>query len=196
MTNANLQAWLDRDDVELINTIKLEIRQHLTKLKASGNNFYGYAILPGESYLIQNIFPAFNRESDIKSENSDDSDDDIYYRYCVDEWENWEYDEFPKTNKLIDLLNSQFKELHPKKYPDKPSMEDFFLDDFEVAHVDKLLDAILTAMIELKHDGLFDSDKFLIIWFSDSDDDIINKSVKELNSTIVYENFRQEFGGI
>lgn len=193
MTNANLQAWLDRNDVELINTIKLEIRQHLTKLKASGNNFYGYAILPGESYLIQNIFPAFNCESDIKSENSDD---DIYYRYCVDEWENWEYDEFPKSNKLIDLRNSQFKELHPKKYPDKASMEDFFLDNFEMAHVDKLLDAILKAMIGLKHERIFNSDKFLIIWFSDLDDEIITKSVKELNSQTVYETFMQEFGDI
>ena len=151
MTNAKLQTWLDGDDFELINTIKSEICEHLAKLEVAGDDFYGYAVLPGEFYCIQNIFLVLNRESNIKSENSEDN---TYYRYCVDEWENWEYDKFLKSNKLIDLRNSQFKELHPKKYPDKTLIEDFILDKLEIAHVDKLLD----AMIELKDDGVFDND--------------------------------------
>lgn len=190
MTNSNLQAWLDRDDVELVDTLRAEICQHLKKLKARGDNFYGYAISPGEPYSIENIHPIFNRESDLKPEQNDD----LYYRYCVNEWENWEYDEFPKTNKLIDLRNSYFKQLHPKKYPDNPSFEDFILDEFEIAHIEKLLEAILKAAIASKHDGIFDRDNFLVIWFCDLDDEIINRSVKLLNSAKVYQTFMQEFG--
>ncbi|BAY95233.1 MULTISPECIES: hypothetical protein [unclassified Tolypothrix] len=76
MTKTDLQAWLDRDDHELVDAIKSEIHDHVAKLHARGDQFYGYAILPGEFDTIHNLVVAFNRESDIAPENVTDS----YYR--------------------------------------------------------------------------------------------------------------------
>lgn len=182
-----LQKWLNRDDTELINIIKSEIRQHVCKIHASGVNFYVYAILPGTSYSVDRLIAAFNRETDINPENTNDT----YYRYSVDEWENYEYGEFNDANKIIESLNSQFQQLHIIK--EDPN--NFVMDEFEIAHITKLHNAILTALIELRDDGIFgNSNNFVIIWIPDSDDEIIYQSAKALNSTSVYESFITEFG--
>ncbi len=118
MTNTALQAWLDQDDLELVDAIKLEIREHIAKLHARADQFYGYAILPGEFEAIHNLVVAFNRESDIAPENVTNS----YYRYSVDEWPNYEHSEFPKSNAIINLRNSQFQELHGNDNPDNYEM--------------------------------------------------------------------------
>ncbi|MCC5650094.1 DUF4303 domain-containing protein [Nostoc sp. XA013] len=186
MINTNLQAWLDRKDTELVNTIKSEIHEHIAKIHARGDRFYGYAILPGELYQIDNLVVAFNRESDIALENFTDS----YYRYSVDEWSNYEHGEFPKSSAIIDLRNAQFKKMHINNNHD-----DYAMDDWEIAHAEKLLTTILTAMTELRHDGLIGGDKsFAIIWISDSDCDIMRQSAKVLNSDAVYKTFMKEFG--
>ena len=149
MTDTNLQIWLNRDDTELINIVKSEAREHVAKLHASDVKFYGYAILPlsGALYSAEYLVAAFNREIDISPENVTDT----YYRYSVDEWENYEDHEFRDANKLIESLNSQFQQLHVK---DESS---FLMDEFEIVHVEKLHDAILNALIKLRHEGLFRS---------------------------------------
>ncbi|BAY83810.1 hypothetical protein NIES267_33040 [Calothrix parasitica NIES-267] len=186
MTNTNLLKWLNRDDTELVNTIKSEVGQHVSKIHAISVNFYGYAILPGTSYSVDNLVAAFNRETDITPENTTDT----YYRYSVDEWENYEHGEFINTNKLINSINSQFQQLHIKE-----DSNNFLMDEFEIAHVTKLHNAILKALIELRYDGIFGSnDNFVIIWIPDSDDEIIYQSAKVLNSASVYETFMAEFG--
>jgi hypothetical protein len=186
MTNTDLQAWLDREDIELIDAIKSEIHEHITKLNARSDQFYGYAILPGELYQIDNLVVAFNRESDIAPENFTN----IYYRYSVDEWSNYEHGELPKSSAIIDSRNAQFKELHINN-----KHNDYEMDNWEIAHAEKLLNTILAAMIELRDDGLIGGDKsFAVIWISD--DDIVNKSAKVLNSDAVYQTFIQEFGVI
>lgn len=187
MTNANLEKWLDRDDTELVNIIKSDVRKHVSKLHASSVKFYGYAILPlsGASYPAENLLAAFNRETDISPENATDA----YYRYSVDEWENYEDNELNNANKLIELLNSQFQQLHIEKDPNN-----FLMDEFDIAHVVKLHNAILNALIELRHDGLFGSyENFAIIWIPDSDDEIIYQSAKALNSASIYDAFMSEF---
>ena len=55
MTNAILQLWLDSDDPELSNAIESDMRKHLAELNARGEQFYGYAILPGTAKLGFNI---------------------------------------------------------------------------------------------------------------------------------------------
>jgi hypothetical protein len=186
MTNTALQAWLDRDNSELVDAIKLEIREHIAKLHGRGDQFYGYAILPGDFDAIQNLVVAFNRESDIDPENATNS----YYRYSVDEWSSYEHGEFPKSSAIIELHNSQFQELHSNDNPD-----DYTLDSWEIAHATKLVNAILQAMTELRHDGLIGGDKsFAIIWIADSDESIMSQSAKALNSDDVYSIFVEEFG--
>ncbi|MBV6624339.1 MAG: DUF4303 domain-containing protein [Rivularia sp. (in: Bacteria)] len=181
-----LQKWLNRDDTELINIIKSEVCQHISKIHAIGVKFYGYAILPGTSYSVDNLVAAFNCKTDISSENTNDT----YYRYSVDEWENYVHNEFINTNKLINSLNSQFKELHVEK-----NVNNFVMDEFEIAHITKLHKAILIALNELRHNGLFgNNNNFVIIWIPGSDDEIIYQSAKVLNSACVYETFMREFG--
>ena len=113
-----------------------------------------------------------------------------FYRYSVDEWENYEHGEFSDTNKFIQSLNSQFQQLHFKEDPNN-----FVMDEFEIAHIEKLHNAILRALIDLRDDGIFGSNNnFVIIWISDSDEEIIYQSAKALNSASVYETFMSEFG--
>lgn len=186
MNKRDLEAWLDRDDRELSDSIASEIRKHVTGIEARGEDFYGYAILPGDYYDINNLVGAFNREDDIAKENIDDN----YYRYSVDEWSHYELDEFPISNAFIDHRNSCFHEQHVKDDP-----ENFRMDQFEIAHADKLLDTILNAMITLRHEGVIGGDRsFAVIWIPDSDHDIIYKSVKELNSDTVIEAFMKMAG--
>jgi hypothetical protein len=186
MTKTDLQEWLDCDDRELIESIKSEIHAHISKLHARGDQFYGYAILPGEFAKIHNLVVAFNCESDIALENITDS----YYRYSVDEWSNYENGEFPKSSAIIDSHYAQFKELHINE-----SLDNYAMDDWEIAHATKLLTAILTAMTELRGDDLIGGDKsFAIIWIPDSDNDIMRQSAKALNSDAVYQLFMKEFG--
>lgn len=186
MTNIALQEWLEYDDLELVDVIKLEIREHIEKLHDRGEQFYGYAILPGEFEAIHNLVVAFNRDSDIAPENITNS----YYRYSVDEWLNYEHDEFPKSNAIINLHNSQFQELNGND-----NSNNYVMDNWEVAHAIKLLHAILKAMTELRHEGLIGGDKsFAVIWIADSDNSIILQSAKALNTETVYKVFVEEFG--
>jgi hypothetical protein len=187
MTSAELNAWLHRDDRELVDAIKAEIRNHVNRLHAEGTEFYGYAILPGDTYSIQNLVAAFNAESDLAPERANQS----YYRYSVDEWANYEQDQFTGSSRLIESRNAQFRQMHVKENPD-----DYVMDEFEVAHSDKLLESILAAMTELRQEGLFGGEKsFAVIWIPDSEHPIMNKSAEALNSSEVYESFIEEFGG-
>ncbi|HEY9861572.1 MAG TPA: DUF4303 domain-containing protein [Candidatus Obscuribacterales bacterium] len=186
MTNTNLQVWLERNDLELVDAIKSEIYGHIVGLHARGEQFYGYAVLPGEFEAIHNLFVAFNRESDIAPENANSN----YYRYSVDEWSNYEHRKFPKSDAIIDSRNAQFKELHIND-----NLDNHVMDNWGIAHAIKLLTTILTAMNELRHDGLIGGDKsFAVIWIPDSDNGIICQSAKTLNSDTVYKIFMEEFG--
>ena len=54
----------------------------------------------------------------------------------------------------------------------------------------------LQAMKELEQEGLFGpktDERFLVIWVSDSNDEIINISAKQLNTQRVYKEFASEF---
>ena len=111
MNPAELKTWLDSDDTEFVSTIVTDIQRHVSSLKSDGNLFYGYAMLPGD-YCTQpnptSITVAFNRESDIAPENTND----VYYRYSVDEWQNYVYDGFDDTNSKLQSLFDRFNELH------------------------------------------------------------------------------------
>ena len=155
-------------------------------LQSSGDSFYGYAALPGD-YCTQpnpaSLVVAFNCESDIAPENATEP----YYRYCVDEWQNYVHDEFDDTNSKLESLLAQFRELHIC------AADSYQLDEYEVAFVAKINRAILNALWELKRNGTFDNGTYLIIWFSDSDYEIMNESAKALNDAEVYQQYAAEF---
>ena len=131
----------------------------------------------------QGLVVAFNRESDIAPEKTDDA----YYRYSVDEWQNYVHEGFEASNSGLQSSLERFRSAHSRD-PDS-----FQLDEYEVAFVAKTNRAILNAMLELKKNGTFDNNTYLIIWFSDSDYDIMNDSAKALNEPAVYEQYASEF---
>ncbi len=180
--NKELKAWLKLKETELVSTIAGDIEKHVAKLRSKGNAFYGYAVIPGE-YTTQpdpaTVQVAFNHETDIDPDNVDDD----YYRYCVDEWKHRETKGFTKSIAKLKTSLKQFRTLH------KRDEESFQLDEYEVAFVNKTNQAFLDALHQLKKNGTFDADTFLVIWFSDSADEIINESVKKLNSRAVSKAF-------
>ena len=181
-----LKAWLESDDPELVTTIVADIQRHVSTLRSTGDTFYGYAVLPGDYCTQPNpatLVVAFNRESDIASENAND----VYYRYSVDEWQNYVHEGFEASNSQLKSSLVQFRSVHSRD-PDS-----FQLDEYEMAFVAKTNRAVLNAMLELKNNGTFDNNTYLIIWFSDTDDDIMNDSAKALNEPAVYEQYASEF---
>lgn len=181
-----LQTWLDSDAPDLVAAVVADIQRHVSKLRSAGDSFYGYAALPGD-YWTQpdpaSLVIAFNRESDIEAENSDDS----YYRYSVDEWQNYVHDGFDDTNSALESQLATFKKLHA---PIEDGDQSY---DYEIAFVAKTNRAILAALMALKQNGTFPDGTYLIIWFSDSEAEIMNESAKALNSAQNYERYASEF---
>lgn len=185
-SNEELTAWLESDDPELVAAIVDDIRNHVARLRASGGHFYGYAALPGD-YCTQlnpaSLSVAFNRETDIDPENADSA----YYRYSVDEWENYVDEGFEASNSMLGSLLEHFRSAHSR------DADDFQLDEYEKAYIDKTNRAVLDAMRGLKNSGIFDADTYLIIWFSDSGDEIMDESARALNGDDVYQQWASEF---
>jgi hypothetical protein len=182
----DLNAWLKSDDTKLVAAIVADIARHVSALRSSGEEFYGYAVLPGDYCTQPNpatLAVAFNRESDIAPENANDA----YYRYSVDEWANLVRDGFEATNSQLRTSLEQFRSAHSRA-PDS-----FQLDEFELAFVAKTNRAILHALLELKDGGVFDNNTYLIIWYSDANYEIMNESAQALNNPIVYEQYASEF---
>jgi hypothetical protein len=73
--------------------------------------------------------------------------------------------------------------------------DDCVMDEYEVAHTDALLDAIVQGLESAKADGVFGvSEPFLVVWISDSGHGIMVESAQRLNSAAVAEEFLKEFG--
>ena len=159
--------------------IVADIKRHVASLRQSSVEFYGYAVLPPDYYTAfdpTTLAVAFNCESDIDATNSDET----YYRYSVDEWQNYVHDGFDTVNReLKSLLKGARK-----------SSEDL-IDD---AYVDSAYQAVLEAMLTLRNENVFDDVPYLVVWISDSGDGIMNRSAKLLNSPDIYSEFASEFG--
>jgi hypothetical protein len=181
-----LQAWLDSDAPELVAAIVADIQRHVCELRSSGNSFYGYAALPGD-YGTQpspaSLVVAFNHESDLAAEHSNEP----YYRYSVDEWQNYVHDGFDNANSALESQLSEFKKLHTR------AEGSYQLDEYEIAFIAKTNRAVLKALMKLKQNGTFTDGTYLIIWFSDSEDEIVNESARALNTDQIYEQYASEF---
>ncbi len=159
----------------------------MAKLRSLGIQFYGYALLPGEPFDINSIVAVANTEARIKVPHTDGQY--RYYRYCVDEWEHWEREGFDKANALLVEANTKFKSMHSKEDGDCR------MDEFEKAHSDALLDAVVRGLEVAKNVGAFgESEPFLAVWIADSDHEILPKSVRRLNSELITRDFLLEFG--
>jgi hypothetical protein len=181
-----LTKWLAQPKAELVQEVARCVREHVAVLRASGINFYGYAILSGELDDINIVAAAHNCEPDIKVPRGHEMY--RYYRYSVDEWLCWDHDAFESVNRTIKDANARFASLHEK------SRRPFRLDEFEVRFAESLLEAILQGMETAKAQGAFgDANPFLAIWISDSGLKIIRDSVRRLNPEAVSQEFEAEF---
>lgn len=156
-----------------------DIERHVASLRQTGVEFYGYAALPPDYYTAfdpTTIAVAFNCESDLE----DSKRGEPYYRYSVDEWQNYMHDGF-------DAVNSELKALLTATQ----SSNDDPIDD---TFVNSVYQTVLDAMQTLRNDHTFDDVPYLVVWLSDSDDSILNRSAKLLNSSDVYAAFASEFG--
>ncbi|PCJ53543.1 MAG: hypothetical protein COA79_22760 [Planctomycetota bacterium] len=179
MTNKEFESWLTKDEDELVNYIVIDITRHVSTLNSSDSNFYGYAILPSDYYSSANaptIVTAFNFESDISTENKKEA----YYRYSVDEWANYYHDGFESSNKELELIYKTFI-----------STQSF--ENYVEAYNEKLNSAYMTSLTRLKENGVFSDDKYLIIWLSDSRDNIMSQSAKAFNTPEIYKQYASEF---
>ena len=187
--DAALKQWIVQPRPELVTAITAAIREHVAALAEQGTEFYGYALLPGEPGEFTSLVAAYNSESDIKAVKTDEQYK--YYRYSVDEWEHYDPDRFDEVNTLLADVNAQFETLHEKD----PEADEFEMDEAEEAYANALLKTFLLGFEAAKSAGVFgDTGRFLAIWISDSDSDIMVKSVKRLNSAKVASEFMKEFG--
>jgi hypothetical protein len=207
MDEDTLRHWLAKPRTELITAIVDGIGEQGATLHGEEGEFYAYALLPGEPPDIGNLVGVSNTEANIKVASTEGQYH--YYRYCVEEWEHWHQGGFTAANRLLTELNTEFESLHAKvkakakqNLPPAPnpnpfypaSLDEFRLDEFQIAYGDSLLEAMIAGLEAAKARGLFgDAEKFLVVWISDSDDPVIFNSVRWLNSEHVALEFMKEF---
>ena len=187
MSNSALREWLAEPRPALVAAVADGIREHVDTLKSRGIGYYGYAILPGELYEIHSLVAATNTEADIQVPR--ENGQYLYYRFSVDEWAHYDQGGFEAANALLDQENTRFKSMHSK--PE----DDYMMDDLEVAHAEVLLESIIQGIEAAKTGGVFGAaDPFLVVWIPDSDDEVMERSVRRLNSAAVATDFLSEFG--
>jgi Domain of unknown function (DUF4303) len=182
-----LRKWLAEPRTALIAAVADGVRAHVETLRSRGIEFYGYALLPGEPYDIHSLVAVTNAEAAIKVAPTDDMY--RYYRYSVDEWAQWDHDGFGAANNLLVEANQQFRSMHSK------DEGDFQMDDYEIAHANALLEAVVRGLEAAKAAGTFGRGApFLVVWMSDSGHEIMAESVRRLNTAAVVKEFMREFG--
>ncbi|MGX7666396.1 DUF4303 domain-containing protein [Flavobacterium pedocola] len=172
----NSEKW---DNLKI--SIKTAVSENVTKLKSEHPDLYAYAIHPGDEYEVNELVPSYNTLSKIKS-------DDAYYKYSVDEWDNYDTTALNALNPLFTEINNDFRITFSHLERETDAMY-----DEEAKLFTKFMGVILSALKELKaENSVFNfntGNDFVVIWFSDSDSKWIIKAVEELNSKEVHEEF-------
>jgi hypothetical protein len=144
--------------------LKEAIRNHYQKVQELFDDLYGYTLYTDDS--LCSIGPVYNRESDISVQETDEMYP--YYKYLAVEWAHFEdYDMFSKVNSLLqEIMDCDHPEWQEKR--------------------EEILEVCLSVLGELDEAGLFgakESGRFIAICIADSDDSIMERSVKELNNS-------------
>jgi Domain of unknown function (DUF4303) len=183
----DLLKRLSDDENVLVEAIKLETKSCIEKLKSTKEGLYGYAILPGDYFEVGSLVAAYNFESDIKvSEEAGP----IYYRYSVDEWLNYDHDALPKSNDILKnhkLFLEKLCDLYEEEYDEETT-------ELQSKFADFIYESTLKALIQFREETVGqDHQLFLVIWVSDSSNEITEQSVLKLNSPSVANLFCSEF---
>ena len=187
MAPSPIQSWLERQDQELVDVIKQDVKHHILEIHNRGLSLSGYSILTAShiSEIYCNV-AVFNCESNISQEPTSP-----LARFSVDEWQNYSDKAFAKTNEVIKKRNSYFESLCRAQEPLADS-----LNDLSEIHVHKLHACMIESLAALRREEVFVGDNiFLVVWIPDSGpDEIVYRSVKRLNSDAVYRKFVAAIG--
>lgn len=169
MEQTRIEEFFFSEDWSLLRTMLVSaIKGHIEELKLSNPDLCGYALLPGETYEVEELY----------SVSCNVVNEDGSFPYCPDEWANW-HDAYDSLTPLIKKLNETFTALHPT------DPEEYSMDDTQVAFIKKFHDTFLEAMLQLKAEGVFhikDRSLMTVIWLSDTSiDGIIKASLEQLN---------------
>ena len=167
------------DDIltQLRTSIVADIKNHLNALRQCGIEFYGYALLPPDYYTAYEtaaIAVAFNQEADVETKNVGN----VYYRYSVDEWQNYVHTGFNSSNDVLRMLLSRVRDQD---------------DEIDESLVASIYGAMLDGLVSLRKQRAFGGSPYVVIWLSDSDEPVINQSAQVLNSAEVYAEYATEF---
>jgi hypothetical protein len=168
----------------VIDAICQDVRDHIARIEPG---FYGYALVPWDMTTQlppPTLAAVVNREGDIDPKNREDD----YYRFGVDEWALWELNGFDRSARALASLYDGFNAGHQKD-PD-----DYEFDEEEIAFLKRFYSIHLEALLRLRSEGTFGAETFVVIWVSDSDDDIMIKSARLLNSPTIFRRFATQFG--
>lgn len=182
-----MNSLLNEIQPALVAAVAADVKNHVARLDAAQREFYGYALLPGDFYDIHRVVVVTNSESEIKVPISDDLY--LYYRFAVDEWTNWEHNEVTNVSSILAEANKRFQMQHSRK------QGSYEMDESEVAFSDGMLEALTSDLDAARIYGSFgDTEKFLVVWISDSAVPIASQSARRLNSATVAAEFAAEFG--
>ncbi len=154
--------------LELHNVLKSAVKNHHTYLSNHCHDLYGYVLYADDP--LWGWRGRFNCESNLKDQLN--TPDYFVYRYVATEWEGWlsrkkELEMFNKVPGILENIRGK-QEL------------------FENTDVYKtILATCYNVLFELEAEGLFgerDDTRYLAIFLSDSDDEIIPRSIREFNS--------------
>ena len=151
-----------------------ERHYRLLRQTYSAEELYGYSLYTDDD--LCSIGPAANTNSSIAVAATDPMYN--YYRYGPHEWSLFE------DHGLFDRANEIVKAIHAD-----PSID-------LGPRCDGMLQAAFAALTEAEADGLFGPrtpTRFVALWLSDSDNPIMAKSAKALNSPEVFDAFRTEY---
>jgi hypothetical protein len=175
---------LPSSEESVIVAICQDVRNHIATIEPG---FYGYALVPWDMCTQlppPTLSAVVNREEDIDLKNREDD----YYRFGVDQWVLWEHNGFDRSARELAILYDSFNAGHEK------NSDDYEFDEEEIAFLTRFYSIHLEALLRLRREGAFGADTFVVIWVTDSDDDIMIKSAKLLNSPTTYARFVAQFG--
>ncbi len=177
MAQSQIDDLIAQIDAGLLQNVKTDVANHVAGLNSNGVAFYGYAIQTPTWQNVEQPIAIYNCENDIEEDNRDST----YYRYSVDEWQHYENDALPLTTAFIGPIDQMFNQLR---------------DDLDDDNVERYLRNVYVtfakALGELKAEGLFKDDVFLIVW--NEDEELLVKFAQQLNADDVAEPFAEEFG--
>ena len=176
---------LSENKNEIVKTAVTEICNDIRDLYSKGVDFYGYSIRPSCLYRSSNIdvCSVYNSASDIKVENKEST----YYKYCVSEWENFRFEGFEKTNTLLEKFLQQYLHLIS-------SENDIDDENCISLFADMANNAIIDALKIVRGTGVLKGESiFVIVWYADSQYEVVLESAQALNTDEVYKEFASEF---